>query len=743
MINFQSSGKRTLKNLAAGKLKIDVLDCTLANGSVTPTIPGINWIPIKPATNAAFCAALVQKIIADKTYNADAISFTTQKAAVEGGYGAYTNATYLVIVDENHPNYRKLMRAADAGIDAPEEKDKDGKAVEQYVVIDAATGQPALHSACSKGTLEYEGEVNGVKVRTGFSLLTETVNEYTMDEYAEITGVSVEDLERIAKEYTSHGTRVGICHKGGSAASVNGIDTVMGAAVLHAIVGANQMIGGNAPNSPAPTTAGNGARYKLGAIEGKPDVSTKNACYISRTVKAWEKTDEYKNRVAAGEKDPKPLMPWFANGAASDSQALLSIVNKYPYQAKILTSFMCNTIQATPGAMRDEVVERLCDPEVLPLHIVCDVFVGEHAQYADYIVPDVTPYESFGLPTTGTTFTGYGTTVRWQVKEPESMKLDDGRHASWETFLADVAEACGLPGWGEGAIKDVDGKAWPLRDAADFYLKAVANLAYAEEPVADIDAQEAHLQGLDELPDSFKAAVSDEEWPKVQSVLSRGGRYWPMSYVHDADGRRSRGYQDENQAYFYSEKRATNRNCYSGKQLPGTLRYNPETFTDLSPMEDHFSREEYPFGASEHKPRFRSISMLSNSPVMRDLCSHNYIELNREDAAELGIKDGDLVRATTPLGDVSEGVAMVRAGQVKGAFALAFGYEHQNYGAQDIEVDGKATKGDPAIAAGVRIHQMLDPTVTGVTGDDVISIIAENDAASPGRCGGMFKIEKA
>ena len=143
MINFQSSGKRTLKNLAAGKLKIDVLDCTLANGSVTPTIPGINWIPIKPATNAAFCAALVQKIIADKTYNADAISFTTQKAAVEGGYGAYTNATYLVIVDENHPNYRKLMRAADAGIDAPEEKDKDGKAVEQYVVIDAATGQPA------------------------------------------------------------------------------------------------------------------------------------------------------------------------------------------------------------------------------------------------------------------------------------------------------------------------------------------------------------------------------------------------------------------------------------------------------------------------------------------------------------------------------------------------------------------------------------------------------------------------
>ena len=58
-------------------------------------------------------------------------------------------------------------------------------------------------------------------------------------------------------------------------------------------------------------------------------------------------------------------------------------------------------------------------------------------------------------------------------------------------------------------------------------------------------------------------------------------------------------------------------------------------------------------------------------------------------------------------------------------------------------MDGQDTTGGPAIAAGVRIHQMLDPTVTGVTGDAVISIIAENDAASPGRCGGMFKIEKA
>lgn len=741
MINFQSSGKRTSANLAAGKLKIDVLDCTLANGCVTPTLPGINWIPIKPATNSAFCSALIQKMIADKTYDADALSFTNQKAAVADGYGAFSNATFLVIDDESHPNYKKLMRPADAGMDVPEKTDKDGKAVDQFVCIDAETGEPSVTDDCSKGVLDFEGEVNGVKVRTGFAILTESVNAYTIEEYSEITGVSVEDIERIAKEFTSHGTRVSVCHKGGSCASVNGVDAMVGANMLHMMMGTNQMIGGNAPNSPAPTTAGKGARYDLSTVKDKPNVSTKNAAYISRTGVAWEKTDEYKNRVAAGETDPKPIMPWFQYASSSDSQALMSIVNKYPYQCKILTSFMCNTIQATPGAMRDEVIERLKDPEVLPLHIVCDVFIGEHAQYADYIVPDVTPYESYGLPTTGTTFTGYGTTVRWPVKEAESIEIGDGRHASWETFLSDVAEACELPGFGDDAITDTDGNTWPLRDAGDFYLKAIANLAYAgDEPVADISAEEAHMQGLDELPESMSAAVTAEEWPKVQHVLSRGGRYWPMEYVHDADGKRCLGYEKDHQTFIYSEKRALYKNCYSGKGTSPVLGYFPETLSDMSPVEEHYSRDEFPFTVSEHKPRFRSISMLSNSPVMRDLCDHNYIELNREDAAELGIKDGDKVRAVTPLGDVSEGEAMVRAGQVKGGFALAFGYEHINYGAQDIEIDGQMTKGNPAIAAGVRTHQMLDPLVSK---DGVLSIYSENEAASPGRCGGMFKIEKA
>lgn len=714
-----------------------MLDPTLANGVITPASEGINWVPIKPATNGAFYSAIAQILIRDNTFDAVAMACPTQKAAEAAGYGGYTNATYLVITDENHPNYRKLMRAADAGLKEPPADPAATTQPTYYVVIDAATGAPALHTDAAKGDLFFEGEVNGVKVRTGFSMLRDSVNERTIDEYAEITGIPASEIERMGKEFGSHGYKVSVQAASASTASVVGFDTPAGRELLKAMMGSNQMTGGSFPSGQSPVTEGKGACYDLTTIAGLPNVSAKNAAMISRGGKAWEKTDEYKNRVAAGEKDPKPMLPWYTNAPQSDAQAIMSIVNQYPYQCKILMTWMCNVIQATPGAMRDEVIEKLKDTSVLPLHIVCDIVVGEMAQYADYIVPDVTQYESFGLPTVSM-IGGFGTTIRWEAKAPETAKTEDGRPICWETFLIDVAKACELPGWGENAIPDVNGQMHPFNDAYDYYLKGVANLAYAVEPVEDITPEEAHMQGLDELGDNWKKAVTAEEWPKVLKVLSRGGRYWPMDYKRGADGR-FKGLKAK-ETYVYNEKRALMTNPYSGKRLSPTLNYNPQMFADLSLMTDHYSAEEYPFLCSEHKPKFRSVTMLANSPIMRDICAHNYMEINTEDAAELGIKDGDIIRAITPRGDVTEGEAMVRDGQVKGAFSIEFGYEHLAYGAQDVEIDGKLVKGDPAIAAGTRIHMMLDPVVAEHGG---MGIIADTDASSPGRCGGMFKIEKA
>ena len=156
--------------------------------------------------------------------------------------------------------------------------------------------------------------------------------------------------------------------------------------------------------------------------------------------------------------------------------------------------WMKSTLTQCPGAMRDEIIEKLCDPAVVPLVISCDVVMGEDTQYADYIVPDTNPYESFGtLNMEG--WVGYGDTVRWPMKTPGTIQLDDGRYASWEAFIVDCAKALELPGFGDGALADAEGNAYPFNDACDFFVKAFANLAYDGEPVEDITEDEIRHAG--------------------------------------------------------------------------------------------------------------------------------------------------------------------------------------------------------------------------------------------------------
>ena len=124
---------------------------------------------------------------------------------------------------------------------------------------------------------------------------------------------------------------------------------------------------------------------------------------------------------------------------------------------------------------------------------------------------------------------------------------------------------------------------------------------------------------------------------------------------------------------------------------------------------------------------------------MRDLGASNYLEINVEDAAELGIHDGDQVRITNPGGDVMQGEAMVRAGIAKGTFGVAYGYGHHSYGAKTYSIDGDTFEGSEEVGSGVHLQTMLDPKLD----DGVIYPLVDHDANSPGRSGGMYKIEKA
>lgn len=722
---------RCVKGLVERGTKMDIFDPVLASGLATPTQPNVVWHPIRTATNPAFALGLVRWIIENDAYNKEYLSYPNHEAAYAGGFNSITNATYLVIVDEDHPNFRKLLRAEDIGIENPLPTEEDGVVPDCFVVIDAKSGKPTIHPLCTQGLIDFEGEVSGIKVRSSFLFTKDAAFEKTMQDWSEICDVPVATLEATAKEFTSHGTRA--CAVGmGSTANMNGLDSACMYDMLHSMIGSACMQGG-ANWRPSSAGTSDGARYLLGSIEGAPAVG---GVPMSRSGKNYCDTDEYRNRIAAGEVDPKPKLPWYSIPRNTDNQCLAGIVHQYPYQAKILVTWMFASIHSTPGANRESFIDALKDTSIIPLHICCDVFMGTFATYADYFVPDTTPYESWGIFEAMTLHTGYSDSVRWPVVEPRTDILPDGRHASFEAFLCDVAQACDVPGYGERGIKDVEGNYWPFKDASDFFVKGVANVAYDRNPVSDASSEDIRLQMLDQLPEEWQAAVKPEEWPKVQNVLSRGGRFYQKDEMFDDRGRCV--YPNTYTIHFYSEKRAGNIYSMTGEHSYGEMRYNPERLADLTPLEDRFPRSEWPFKSTNYKPRFRSVCKLSNSPIMRDLCPSNYLEINIEDAAQLGIKDGDLIRIENPTGDVMEGPAMVRAGVAKGTFAVAFGYAQIALGNQVYEIDGGEVAADPAIGAGIHLQTMLDPTVEA--GNFPVS---DPEAAVPGRSGGVYKIMKA
>lgn len=233
--------------LAAGTAKIDIVDPALGNGVATAAMENVRWLPITTATNAAFGMALIRIIIENGTYNETALSFPSQEAAVAGGYAAFSNASYLVVEDEGHERYRMFLRAEDAGMETPAPGGDNDKKKDYFVVIDASAVQPALHTVCQQAAIDYEGEVNGVRVRSAFSLLKESVLERTVEEYAAICGVPVEELERMAAEFTSHGTKAAFCGLFGGSAQANGSDATFIYPIMNALIGSNNMRGGMVP----------------------------------------------------------------------------------------------------------------------------------------------------------------------------------------------------------------------------------------------------------------------------------------------------------------------------------------------------------------------------------------------------------------------------------------------------------------------------------------------------------------
>ena len=458
------------------------------------------WVPVKPGMDIALAFGMIRWIIENKRYDERYLRNPGKKAAAADGEPTWSDATHLVNL--SHPNRPKL-RAKDVGLEG-----------DAFVVLQDGVPVPATEAM--DGELEVDTEINGIRVKSAFTLLKERVFEKTLAEYAEMCGVPEATIVEMARDFTSHGKRAVAVSYRGPAMHTNGFYAVYAIGILNFLIGNHDWKGGE--NSSAVRYAEtSGSRYDVSKVEGG---YTPWGVPITREKQVYEQSTLF-------ERDGYPAKRrWTFLGGNACHEVIPSAYDEYPYGLKALFINRMSLVESAPGGNIQ--AEMLKDEQKLPLVVAFDLVIGGTSQYADYILPDLSYLERWNL----VTIYPNQNLKESHIEQPACHVMDGPRAV--EDVLIDLGKALGLKGFGPNAFPG----GYSLDRAEDFYLKIVANIAFDEEPVPDASPEELELftrsrrialgDRYDEA--AWKAAVKPEEWPKVVYVLNRGRPVRPAGH---------------------------------------------------------------------------------------------------------------------------------------------------------------------------------------------------------------------
>ena len=687
---MQTIGKYVAEARTKGAKHV-VIDPVLHRGGVVGDYA--EWVPLKPGTDGALAMGMIRWIIDNGRHNSGYLSRPGHQAAQAAGELSHTDASHLVIVEPDHEEEGTYLSAHLAGL---------GDDEEAHVVIAAGTRKPALAEQASEGSLDFAGQVNGLRVKTAFRLLKESAHKHSLEEYASICGVHAERIAALASEFTSHGRKAACEFYRGIVKHPNGFYNGQAVHMLNVLIGNLNWAGG--------ITGGGGSfNWKKGRYDLSTDIPKPKGIHINREGARYEDSSEYQAKVARGENPYPAKRPWFPSTFNIYSELLPSIVEGYPYHADILIWHMATPFYSVPGQHNDELLDKVKDPRVIPLIIASDIVIGDTSMYADYLIPDTTFMERWVQIGMHEATMTKGTTVRWPVIEPLTKTTADGRHFSYETFLIDIAEALKLPGFGDNAIPDKDGRLWPLHSREDFYLKATANVAFDGDPVTPADPEDIDTCDLESVRKRFDKSLKPEEWGSTLMVLSRGGRFEPYENVWHGD---RVGHPYNHRINLYAAEVAETRNAITGERFPGVARWRTPATIKGTPLDQLDPAAQWPFTILTYKGSLQTHSRLSSNTILREIQPENWLEMNQDDGTRLGLEDGDWAWIETAHGK-RKGRVKLRQGVRPGVITFSVGYGHWGYGASHIDIGGRRLEADKIRSAGIHLNPIMrrDPDV--------------------------------
>lgn len=469
----------------------------------------------------------------------------------------------------------------------------------------------------------FEEWRDGAGTHGGFKDLV--LQKYSPAEVEKITSVPADTIERIAHEFAKHRPAVAISGRC-AAAHTNGLYNCLAIHALNALVGSIETPGGVLVQ-----------KYPSFASWMEPEVDATARRGISYP------------RVDLEREDTPPF-------AESQMSKLADQLRKgKPYPLNAIFFYYTNPLFSSPAV--DKL--RTCFRDV-PLLVSFSPFMDDTTSFADLVLPDHTYLERWQLdvPAASVGFPVFS--VRQPVVEP----LHDTR--STGQALIDIARKIG------GSV------------ARSF-------------PDDELDMIKHRVRGVQE---SGKGSIQETDFDAFWKKLLAAGGWWESPYSF---GEWDRVLATRTGKYeFYCTRLDEKLNEISRKRWPekdgdaareallaqlGILSRGDEVcLPHYEPVRFNTSDSGFPFVLTSYKTMTHAEGRGGNQPhlqemfsVQFDLCWQPWVEIHPQDAATLGISNGEMVTLNSSLGGMKV-KALVHDGTCRGVLNMPFEYGHRAYG---------------------------------------------------------------
>ncbi len=631
------------------------------------------WIPIKPGTDGALIMGMIHVLIKNGLFDRDFLL-------------TRTNAPQLVVMDEG---------GEDEGLFWQPEKGNDSDYNLNFV-WDTVTNSPKPfgEKGVKPALVGSFKTPDGKSVKTSFQILTESVlADYPLEKVSLITGVPLEQIERVALETgvtardesitlpiewtdtwgvhhkTVTGNPVSVHAMRGLAAHSNGFQTTRALSVLMMMLGIIDRPGGfrhkppfPRPIPPCPKPIDDPALIKPNTPLPNPELG-----FPSKPENLLVNEDGTPVRI---DKAYSWEFPLTAHGMIQNV-----ITNAYkadPYKIDTLIFFMANMAwnsSMNTSGMIDMLKGKEADGTYkIPFLVVSDAFFSEQVAFADLVLPDTTYLERHDvislLDRPISEYTSVADSIRQPILEPP-----EGCEPFQETLI-ELANRLGLPGFCNDSGKP------KFKGYKDF----ITNWTAAPDTPIGFLAGWRGKDGTDHIvgepnPNQWDMYIKNgcffqfelEESLQYNRNINQGYLNWALDHklIRRNDPIIMKIYSEVMQRFRLAAK-----GTRKGKQ-PATQfqkdriqkHFNPIPFW-YPPIEDSVvDTKKYTIHAITQRPMPMYHSWDSQNAWLRQIMGQNFLYMNPLKARDIGVSDKDWVWVESSYGKIRVQVKFTHAVQ--------------------------------------------------------------------------------